>query len=109
MPSFRKFRAMPGLVADGRDMGTIVFPDAILKFFLIAAEEERALRRWQELQNKGMNVSLHDITVDLRARDKRDIERVVAPLKPADDAKIIDTTSKSTKEVLEEILELIPQ
>lgn len=105
---FQRLRTYPGLVADGRDMGTVVFPDAILKIFLTASEEERSQRRWQQLQNRGMNVSLHDVAVELRARDGRDAGRAVAPLKPAFDAKIIDTTAMSVDEVLQEILKLLP-
>jgi len=103
---FHRLRRFPGVVADGRDMGTVVFPDAILKIFLTATEEERARRRWQQLQNKGMNVSLPGVTNDLRERDKRDAERVVAPLKPAQDAKIVDTTGVSVEDTLQEILKL---
>jgi CMP/dCMP kinase len=106
-PCFQRLRSYPGLIADGRDMGTVVFPDADLKIFLTATKEERARRRWQQLQNKGMSVSLHDVLVDLCARDKRDAERAVAPLKPAHDAKIIDTTTMNVDKVLQEILQLL--
>jgi cytidylate kinase len=100
----RNFRQAPGLVADGRDMGTVVFPDAQLKIFLKARQEERAKRRYRQLQQQGINVSLHDVFRDLQKRDKRDKLRDVAPLKPAVDAKVIDTTRLTIDEVLRKIL-----
>lgn len=103
----KDFRQAPGLVADGRDMGSVVFPDAKCKFFLTASTEERAKRRWQQLQEQGINVSLHEILQDLRERDARDIQRKVSPLKPAKDAIIIDTTDISIEEVLQQILVVV--
>lgn len=102
----RAFREMPGLVTDGRDMGTVVFPDAILKIYLKANDEERAFRRFQQLKSKGMQVNLKEVLKELLIRDKRDIERAVSPLKPADDAVIIDTTGLSIEQVLTNVLEL---
>ncbi len=103
----RDFRQAPGLVADGRDMGTVVFPDAKLKIFLTASQEQRALRRYRQLQEQGINVSLSDVSDDLSQRDKRDQERTIAPLKPAKDAIIIDTTKLSIDEVLNKVMELL--
>lgn len=100
----RAFRESPGLVADGRDMGTIVFPDADLKIFLLASPEVRAKRRYNQLKEKGINVNLVDLVEELRERDKRDQERPVAPLKPADDALCIDTDSLTIDQVVERIL-----
>ena len=88
----RQFRQAPGLIADGRDMGTIVFPDAELKVFLTASAEERAKRRYKQLKGKGINVNLRGLSADIAERDKRDKERVVSPLKAAEDAIVIDTT-----------------
>lgn len=100
----RAFRESPGLVADGRDMGTIVFPDAELKIFLTACIEERALRRQKQLHETGIKMDLATLAEELRKRDKRDQERVVAPLKPADDAVIIPTDYLSVEQVVERIL-----
>lgn len=100
----RVFREAPGLVADGRDMGTVVFPDAQLKIFLTASPEERALRRHNQLKERGISVTLGDLINELRERDKRDKERTVAPLKPADDAVIIDTDHLTVEQVVEKIL-----
>lgn len=86
------FRQPPGLVADGRDMGTVVFPDATLKFFLTASAEVRAERRHKQLINKGVDVSLRTLLLDIQARDERDSKRSVAPLVPAGDAVLIDTS-----------------
>ncbi|MGV3592681.1 MAG: (d)CMP kinase, partial [Gammaproteobacteria bacterium] len=86
------FRRPPGLVADGRDMGTVVFPDATLKFFLTASAEVRAERRYKQLINKGVDVSLRTLLLDIQARDERDSKRSVAPLVPAGDAILIDTS-----------------
>lgn len=101
----RAFVAEPGLIADGRDMGTVVFPDAMLKVYLTASAEERAKRRYNQLINKGLGASLQAITEDIRARDARDMGRSVAPLKPAEDAIKLDTTTMSIDEVLAEVLE----
>ena len=88
----RVFRRWPGLVADGRDMGTVVFPDARLKVFLTASPEERAGRRYKQLIEKGISSSIEGLLRDIRERDARDAQRVVAPLAPAADAVILDTT-----------------
>src|SRR5437773_9562227 len=88
----RACRRMPGLVADGRDMGTVVFPDATLKVFLTASQEERAGRRYKQLIEKGISGTLESLLRDIRERDARDAERAVAPLAPASDAVILDTT-----------------
>lgn len=101
----RAFVAEPGLIADGRDMGTVVFPDAMLKVYLTASAEERAKRRYNQLINKGLGASLQAITEDIRARDARDMGRSVAPLKPAEDAIKLDTTTMGIDEVLAEVLE----
>lgn len=100
------FREAPGLVTDGRDMGTVVFPDAILKIYLEADDRERATRRCQQLREKGASVDHEDILKELLIRDKRDKERAVAPLKPAEDAITIDTTGLSIEQVLTSVLEL---
>jgi cytidylate kinase len=91
----RAFRRPPGLVADGRDMGTIVFPDATLKVYLIASAEERAKRRYKQLIEKGNSVTLDSLLRDIRERDARDSSRAAAPLKPAADAIVLDTTDLS--------------
>lgn len=100
----RDFREPPGLVADGRDMGTVVFPDAELKIFLTASPEERALRRYNQLKERGISVTLSDLIKELLERDKRDQERTVAPLKPAEDAIRIDTDRLSVDQVVERII-----
>lgn len=100
----KAFCQSPGLVAEGRDMGTIVFPEANLKFFLIASAEERARRRYQQLKNKGINVKLADLVVEIAERDTRDSTRAVAPLVPADDAVVIDTTNLSVRDVLSRVI-----
>lgn len=100
----RAFREAPGLVADGRDMGTVVFPDAELKIFLTASPEERALRRYNQLKERGINVTLGDLIKELRERDKRDQERTIAPLKPAEDAIRIDTDRLNIGQVVERIV-----
>lgn len=99
------FRESPGLVADGRDMGTVVFPDALLKYFLTASLSERARRRHQQLREQGIDVNLGTLLDELAARDKRDQERAVAPLRPAADALVVDTDQRSIEEVLELIME----
>ncbi len=100
----RAFRASPGLVADGRDMGTVVFPDAVHKYFLTASAEERARRRYQQLIARGIDVNLGSLLEELKARDQRDQSRAIAPLKPADDAVVVDTDQRSIDEVLAVIL-----
>ncbi|MGP3791307.1 (d)CMP kinase [Pseudomonas sp. B392_1p] len=100
----RAFLEAPGLVADGRDMGTVVFPDAPLKIFLTASVEERAHRRYLQLKEKGDAVNLASLLDEIRARDERDTQRAVAPLKPAADAILLDSTQLSIEQVLERIL-----
>jgi len=100
----RAFQEMPGLVADGRDMGTVVFTDAPLKIFLTASAEERARRRYLQLKAKGDDVNLASLLDEIRARDERDTQRAVAPLKPAADAIVLDSTELSIEQVLERIL-----
>ena len=100
----RAFQEMPGLVADGRDMGTVVFPDAPLKVFLTASAEERARRRYLQLKVKGDDVNLASLLDEIRARDERDTQRAVAPLKPAADAIQLDSTELSIEQVMERIL-----
>jgi cytidylate kinase len=101
----RSFRKAPGLVADGRDMGTHVFPDAGLKVFLTASAEERALRRHKQLNDKGIDVSLAALSRDIEDRDRRDTERSVAPLRPAEDARILDSSGKSIDSVVNTVLD----
>lgn len=103
----RDQRRSPGLVTDGRDMGTVVFSDATLKIFLTASPEERAKRRFNQLKEKGIDVSLRQVREELDVRDRQDRERTESPLKPADDAIIIDTTSMSVQAVLHEVLNLV--
>jgi cytidylate kinase len=98
------FREAPGLVADGRDMGTVVFPDAPLKIFLTASAEERARRRYLQLKARGDDVNLASLLEEIRERDERDTQRAVAPLKPAEDAIQLDSTTLSIEEVLQRIL-----
>lgn len=98
------FRQAPGLIADGRDMGTVVFADAPLKVFLTASAEERARRRYLQLKDGGETVNLTCLLEDIRARDERDTNRAIAPLKPADDAIILDSTTMTIEQVLERIL-----
>jgi len=105
----RGFRAPPGLVADGRDMGTVIFPDAPFKFFLTASPLERAQRRYKQLMEKGVSVKLDSLLHEIVARDERDANRAVAPLKPADDAVIIDSTSMPIDQVIERVLSVLPQ
>ena len=105
----RAFRNAPGLVADGRDMGTVVFPDAELKIFLTATPEERALRRYNQLKERGISVTLSDLIKELRERDRRDQERTVAPLKPAEDAVRVDTDRLNIEQVVERIILEIKQ
>ena len=99
-----EFRQAPGLIADGRDMGTVVFADAPLKVFLTASAEERARRRYLQLKDKGETVTLTSLLEEIRARDERDTNRSIAPLKPAGDAIILDSTTMTTEQVLERIL-----
>lgn len=99
----RAFRKLPGLVADGRDMGTVIFPDAKLKIFLTASAEARAERRYKQLKEKGESVNLTRLFQDIKLRDERDSSRAVSPLRPAQDAHVIDSTELSINEVLQEI------
>jgi cytidylate kinase len=103
----RNCRTAPGLVADGRDMGTVVFPDAGHKVFLTASVEERADRRHKQLKAKGVDANILALSQEIRLRDQRDRERPVAPLKPADDAVIIDTTGVGIDEVVRQVLGLV--
>ncbi len=102
----RSFRRAPGLVADGRDMGTVVFPDAALKIFLTASAESRAERRYKQLISQGIPAILRDVFVDLQARDARDTQRAVSALKPALDAKLLDSTDLSLEQTVDAVLEL---
>jgi cytidylate kinase len=102
----RAFATMPGLLADGRDMGTVVFPDAQLKIFLTASPEERAKRRYKQLKEKGIDANLPELVAELKARDKRDSERSAAPLKAADDAVLLDTTEMSIDEVVNRVMHM---
>jgi cytidylate kinase len=97
------FRQPPGLVADGRDMGTTVFPNALLKIFMTASPEVRAERRYKQLKEKGLDVSLPLLLGEIRERDARDAGRAASPLKPADDADILDTSHMSIREVVDDI------
>lgn len=101
----KAFAAMPGLVADGRDMGTVVFADAGTKIFLTASVEERANRRYKQLMDKGFDASIPRLVEDIRARDARDRDRKVAPLLPAKDALVVDSTKMTVDQVVERILE----
>ena len=101
----RAFKASPGLVADGRDMGTIVFPEAEVKIFLTASAQERASRRFKQLKEAGHDVSISRLLADIEARDDRDSNRSVAPLVPAKDALVIDSTELNIEQVLEKINE----
>lgn len=103
----RAFSAEPGLVADGRDMGTVVFPNAQAKIFLDASAEERAQRRLNQLQQKGLSGKFDQLLCDIQERDYRDRNRAVAPLRPAEDALVIDSTKLSIEEVVEKALQFI--
>jgi cytidylate kinase len=114
MPSVRKalmerqhaFAVPPGLVADGRDMGTVVFPAAQVKVFLTASAEERALRRYKQLKEKGLTVNLAALSQEILERDRRDSNRPVAPLRPAEDAVVIDSTGLTIEQVVDRVLAL---
>ena len=103
----RSFRRPPGLVADGRDMGTVIFPDASFKVFLTASAEERAKRRYKQLKEKGLNVTLSSLLREIEARDERDANRKVAPLKPALGALIVDTTGMPVADVVQKVLAVV--
>ncbi|MGN6314437.1 MAG: (d)CMP kinase [Rhodanobacteraceae bacterium] len=101
------FRRPPGLVADGRDMGTVIFPDAGHKVFLTASAEERAQRRYKQLKEKGLDVTLSSLLHEIEARDARDATRAVSPLKPAADAVLVDTTGMPIAQVVAKVLSLL--
>jgi cytidylate kinase len=105
----RAFRQPPGLVADGRDMGSVVFPDAVLKIFLTAAPEERAARRYKQLMDKGMSATMAALLEEIRERDLRDTSRTVAPLKKSADAVLIDTTKRTAADAVAQVLALYKQ
>lgn len=105
----RAFQQEPGLVADGRDMGTVVFPDAELKFFLTASTEERARRRYKQLIEKGVHVNLDQILAELHARDERDKNRAASPLAVAEDAIVVDTTELSAVQAFQRIMSQVNQ
>ena len=100
----RAMRCAPGLVADGRDMGTVVFPEADLKVYLEASPEVRAQRRYNQLKNKGLSVNLRALLASIRERDERDMRRAVSPLRPAQDAILVDSTELTIEEVLDRVL-----
>lgn len=100
----RAFRKEPGLVADGRDMGTVIFQDAALKVFLTASVEARAARRHKQLIQKGFSANIDDLLRDLRERDERDSQRTAAPLKPAADAKLLDTSTLSVDQAVDQVV-----
>ncbi len=100
----RAFRQAPGLVADGRDMGSVVFPDATLKIYLTANARERAERRYKQLIGKGMDANMTALLQDIQARDQRDSARAVAPLRKSDDASVLDTTALEIEDAVEQVL-----
>ena len=105
----RAFLAKPGLIADGRDMGTVVFPQAVVKIYLTASAQERAQRRYKQLKDKGIDVNLSALVEELRLRDDRDMNRQAAPLKPASDAIVIDTTMLNIEQVTDEVMNWVRQ
>ncbi len=105
----RAFQRAPGLVADGRDMGTQVFPSAAVKVFLTASAEERARRRHKQLKDKGLDVSLAALSRDIEDRDRRDSERSAAPLRPAEDARILDSSGQSIEAVTKTVLDWVAE
>ncbi len=105
----RAFARPPGLLADGRDMGTVVFPQAQLKIFLTASPAERAKRRYKQLKEKGIDANLPELVAELEARDRRDCERKTAPLKAADDAILLDTTAMSIEQVVDQVMQMASQ
>ncbi len=100
-----QFARLPGLVADGRDMGTVIFPGAALKVFLIASAEQRAQRRFKQLISKGNTATLDSLRADLQARDARDMSRSTAPLMPAQDARLLDNSDLSVDESVHQVLD----
>ncbi|MGB7184350.1 MAG: (d)CMP kinase [Burkholderiaceae bacterium] len=105
----RDFRVHPGLVADGRDMATVVFPDAPLKVYLTASVEMRANRRHKQLMEKGFSTKLNDIQADIAVRDERDANRAVAPLRPSEDSRIIDSSNVSLESVVSTVLDMVQE
>ena len=105
----RSFRQSPGLVADGRDMGTVVFPEAEVKIYLTASAKARAERRYNQLIHKGINVTISDVFQSIQARDERDMNRGVSPLKPAEDAFVIDSTDMDIEEVLRNVEAIVTE
>ena len=103
----RAFKTERGLIADGRDMGTVVFQDALLKIYLTASAQERARRRYVELNERGLDVTLSGLLQDIQARDERDMNRTVAPLVPADDAIEIDTSELNAQQVFDKVITLV--
>jgi 3-phosphoshikimate 1-carboxyvinyltransferase len=101
----KSFRRAPGLVADGRDMGTVIFPDAPLKVYLTASAQARAERRYKQLISKGISAKLDSLRADLEARDARDMSRASAPLKPAQDAKLLDNSNLSIEQSVQQVLD----
>jgi cytidylate kinase len=101
----RDFRKLPGLVADGRDMGTVIFPDARLKVFLMASAEARARRRYKQLIDKGISANIENLLRDLEERDARDRTRAAAPLRPAEDARLLDTSDMTVEQAVAQVLE----
>ena len=99
------FRRLPGLVADGRDMGTVIFPGAALKVYLTASAEQRARRRHKQLISKGISAIIDDLLADLKARDLRDSSRAHAPLKPAEDAKLLDNSDLDIETSVQQVLD----
>jgi cytidylate kinase len=99
------FRQAPGLVADGRDMGTVIFPGAQLKIFLTASVAARAQRRYKQLIDKGFSANMDDLLADLQARDDRDTQRLIAPLVPAEGAHVLDTSSMTVAEAVEQVMQ----
>jgi cytidylate kinase len=105
----RSFRQSPGLVADGRDMGTVIFPEAEVKIYLTASAKARAGRRYNQLIHKGINVNMSDLFQSIQARDERDMNRSVSPLKPAEDAFVIDSTDMDIEEVLRNVEAIVTE
>ena len=105
----RSFRKSPGLVADGRDMGTVIFPEADVKIYLTASAKARAGRRYNQLIHKGINVNMADLFQSIQARDERDMNRAVSPLKPAEDAFVIDSTDMGIEEVLRNVEAIVTE
>lgn len=103
----RDYRQLPGLVADGRDMGTVVFPDAMVKIFLTASAEQRAERRYKQLLESGRDVMLERLVLEIKERDERDKNRAVNPLVPANDAILLDSSEMTVKQVAEKVMEIV--